>query len=228
MKPFIAAVVTIALGMAVEPALAHSNTKYYTDGKWASGLAVNFWFADHDFDSGGVAGSGSKARIEEGHGAWTALPPTVYFVPRGYNYTLRPNCGQDGYNVSAIFWTPIDGHPPTTNIVALTESCRYSGGGSLHSYVTTFDRDNLWHSGTNAPPPGRVDVRGVATHEAGHAMGQVVHWNEEEMDFLQNPTLCNYPGYPHHTMCLGGTDGSHYEKRSLEAHDRHTFEAAYP
>lgn len=232
-RPTFLAIVLAVLLLPASSGFAHSINSYYTTGRWLPTTTITFWFADHDFDAGGVAGQGSKLRIEEGHSSWNLSGVTARFSSRGYDYTLKSNCALNADNRNAIFWTPIDGTPPAgqVNVLALNEPCYYfdtlGNPTRLRAFVTTFDRDDLWHSGTNAPASGRIDVRGVATHEAGHAIGHRMHWDEVDDDFQTNRTLCSTSGYPHHTMCSKIRSDGGYEQRTLEAHDSHTAEAAY-
>lgn len=75
-----------------------------------------------------------------------------------------------------------------------------------------------WHLGnSNNVPAGHVDLRGVSVHEFGHAAG-FKHFDEAIDDCSGSDRL---------TMCTKISTGTNWF-RSLESHDRHTMELAYP
>jgi hypothetical protein len=72
--------------------------------------------------------------------------------------------------------------------------------------------------------PHEEDFEGVAAHEAGHTTG---FWGMyADCHFDPNGDYCPFTS-ARHTMCPSQEDGS-ASFRSLEEHDIHTFQNAYP
>ena len=77
----------------------------------------------------------------------------------------------------------------------------------------------FWYSGTGDAPANDVDTWSVASHESGHATGFYGHL-EYPSSICQNDSSMR-------TMCPVYHDGTE-RQRTLEDHDYHTFENAYP
>jgi hypothetical protein len=177
------------------------------------------WFADHDFDNGRVAAAGRDS-ILLGHGRWNAEPP-----PRGYNWNgfrydiVYAVPGE--FNVNGFFWDPIAGEDGIyADIYAWVQSSEFAGW--FHSFDIRFNSAvTNWNMKANAAPGlFEVDLLSVAVHEAGHGMGDWIHWDEGGA-----PALCK-SNDTRHTMCATTWTGTVWW-RSLEKHDRHTFGLAY-
>jgi hypothetical protein len=73
-----------------------------------------------------------------------------------------------------------------------------------------------------------VDLESIASHEFGHATGRVRGGDGDLGHFTQanNGAICNSNADEHHTMCRSGVAGTTYD-RTLNTHDKDTFESAY-
>lgn len=112
---------------------------------------------------------------------------------------------------------------PYSGGIAFTNACWYPNTTWRNKAVIVFDNDGTttWYAGSSLTvPAGHVDLRSGAAHEFGHAFG----WNGTHL--ADNPGGICSGGSPH-TMCSGILVGSS-SQRSLETHDKHTFQAAYP
>lgn len=111
-----------------------------------------------------------------------------------------------------------------TTAIASTHKCYFGGTTTIRRVSLVLDTDEnwFWTSGTSTPVANAYDVQAVLTHELGHAMGWgITHLGQT------NSSLCSSSGSNHvHTMCGGGILGS-YEKRTLQDHDKHTYDEAY-
>lgn len=86
---------------------------------------------------------------------------------------------------------------------------------SAHMFI---DPHHDWYTGTGETPSGRNDLRGAATHEAGHMTGMTGHFPTGDALACLSPI---------NTMCDGAGRTPHSDDRSLEAHDKHTYLEAY-
>jgi hypothetical protein len=85
-----------------------------------------------------------------------------------------------------------------------------------------------WYFGTGQNSNGDPHFKGFITHEFGHATGGwlVGHWYQTSN---ADPSLCDTTNYmQYHTMCSGISDDKSWRWPTLEKHDEHTFQNAYP
>jgi len=96
----------------------------------------------------------------------------------------------------------------STGTLAVESTC--TSGTSITRSSIRISSNVSWANGASS---GAYDIQYTLTHEAGHAMGWVSH-------------ITNACGSPKSTMC--GTQGTNTTVgRTLELHDKHTFDDAY-
>jgi hypothetical protein len=124
-------------------------------------------------------------------------------------------------------------------VFAATTLCEGPNGGA-HDFQTGFNSNPptwwSWYKNTGNPASDEKDAWGTASHEFGHDVG---YWRGDG-HFAESDDAC--PGINdlgnRNTMCTaalnaqGNIDkdvelGTTW-KRSLESHDKHTFQNAYP
>jgi hypothetical protein len=216
----VAAYVWLQAGMAS----AHPASTWYPS-KWTnrvvSGVntdrSVNWKFVAN-FPSG----DGGRDAIRYGAGQWNAQGQSLKFTEsRGADYSsLQWGTCSSAYQTDKVGWERIDGGG---DIIAQTSKCIFNTDHSvLFNFKMRYDSSESWYKWSSTPvPANRFDLRGVATHEFGHAGGFTPHWD------ANGPTsLCPGSGPAHHTMCSTLQAGT-AAWRSLADHDRHTFGAAY-
>lgn len=130
-----------------------------------------------------------------------------------------------GLSDSAVYWT---GNSCTTGyggnlwIVssALSGGLRgvqyecMNGSQVVRATIRMDSSDVTWNTGTGGPSTGESDLRSIATHEIGHALGFTGHFLDDAACVQEIATMCQY--YP------GGIFW-----RSLGYHDIHTVEPSY-
>jgi hypothetical protein len=116
---------------------------------------------------------------------------------------------------SGVYWRAVGG-------LGQTQTCRISGTETILSFSIVLNSGANFYTGTGTPGTGQYDALSVATHEFGHAAG-LGHFADTD------PSTCNPAGgrLYDNTMC-GSLPVRFTTWRSLELHDRHTFQAAYP
>lgn len=188
---------------------AHPSGDFYV-GRWF-GSAVDYWF------SSAVPSGAFRDRVENGEGKWGALPPSLHFVrARTWSGTIPcfNCCANPGDNV--VRYPSIDG---VGGVYAETRICH--PGNIMEEFQLRFDSGQNWYTGTGSPPSDEADVIGIAAHEFGHAGGWGPHFSETS-------TQCPSTNSTRHTMCPGSEYYGEKWLRSLEPHDEHTFDDAYP
>lgn len=102
----------------------------------------------------------------------------------------------------------------------LAWTARCVDGNEIESVAVVFDYFGpSWHTHSSQYiPSNRIDLRGVATHEFGHAAGFRGHFDDDSQ------VECD--GNYRETMCSTIDPGKSYW-RSLEEHDRQTFADEY-
>ncbi len=213
-----AAAAGIGLGLlGTVPASAHTWTDWYED-TWNIDTRV-YWFSTRF-----PTGTNIRARTVEAGDAWEALSGTLQFnLGAGADRPPWPGTPEgtdcdDQLSYDVIDWVPL---PSTT--YGITTTCLVNGTFSLRM------NDTLpWYTGTGQNPSNQVHFRGAIKHEFGHATGGwlVAHWNQPPN---ADPSLCVSGSWmSYHTMCKGITEAQTWRWNTLETHDKHTFQAAYP
>jgi hypothetical protein len=199
----VACIITVAL------ASAHQKGDFYP-AYWEDNPVT--WRFKQEFDA-----ENFRDRVKDGAHAWNELAGNLRFEhligdASGWTATDCP-----GYMKNAIHIGNIDGGG---NTLARTYTC-YDSGGSyvfIESKQIKFDDGENWHTaGSNDVSSLEYDALGLSVHEFGHATGWHGH-------FAEGGELCE--AGVKHTMCPVIHRGS-AAWRTLEEHDRHTFNYAY-
>ena len=197
---------------------AHDNVSDFYPRKWKRDKAVDWHFTDTFHPSN----QAWRDRVKDGAQAWNNLYEPMFFVKQteipDFNATVCP----DRYQKNAIHMSNIDGK---YGYAADTKTCVFNGDRTeMFSVQIRFDTAESWYVGSTYPPPyDRTDVQAWATHEFGHATG--FHGPHDDGHFEGSGTHCT--NNPKETMCPFMPYGYAYF-RSLESHDIHTFDKAYP
>lgn len=164
-------------------------------------------------------------RIKDAQGQWNNVSTEDYFnfVFKG-SASLNANPCNNPYNKNGHGWAYIDGASNEVDVLATTYLCVYDTGSALimHSFMIRYDSGNTWYSGTDSPSESELDFQDTATHELGHATGWTGHFGEGTGECPAPNTNTS-----RHTMCTeSGPEGSTWG-RTLETHDKHTFQDWY-
>lgn len=226
MKRKIAAVlalVLLILTLGTSPASAHTGSTYYPK-RWVTKVAQD-WFFTATFPTGDW-----RARVRNGASQWNGVNQPMKFTEVAQRSNFDPYKCPPTYGTNGIHWRNYDGRD---GALAITGMC--STATELYSTNLTFDSSEDWYTGTGDAPDGfqvgtacvvgpcKVDAWSVASHEWGHMTGfdgpyDVGHFSRSE-------AICADDG-GQHTMCPSIKKGTE-RQRTLETHDRHTFDAAY-
>ena len=220
------AAAAVLLTLLPSSASAHAQADYYPT-RWLNG-GTRTWFFDDGFPTGN-----KRARVRDAVAAWNNLNQTLTFTEgasadSGFDYvnSCPPTAG-----VNAIHWRNI---PDGQGALGITYTC--SIGTEIYSTNMEFDSSRSWYDGTgDAPdgfanqicslPPGcEWDIWSVAAHEWGHMTGFNGPFADGHFDPASD--LCQSSPGPEHTMCPTIEIGTE-RLRTLELHDRHTFENSY-
>jgi hypothetical protein len=163
-----------------------------------------------------------RDRVIDAFQKWNGLGQKMKFGRLSDVNEFTIDCdGDPGSAYHGIFWRNIDA-------LARTMQCdhaRWDGskGSTLHEFHITFDSDRSWHGYLTDPPGNEYDFYSVAVHEVGHATGFYGAYADGHFD--PGGDLCGTDA--EQTLCPYVSMGeSHW--RSLEEHDKHTFDNAYP
>jgi hypothetical protein len=198
---------------------AHTGSTYYTK-KWRAGERTqNYGFGDS------VPSGNFRDRVENGANQWSALAGNMQFQRGGVTVTWQYDSNCNGAGKNSIHWGSIDGPPVAgqLNTAAQTTHCTYTDDpGFLMLFRMKFDSADPWYNDTGDPPSDKVDTWSLAAHEFGHATG----WGAggAQNHFGDSWDVCT--NSPKHTMCPSIPLGDDYW-RSLEEHDRDTFNNVY-
>ena len=197
---------------------AHDKDTFYTK-HWASGER------NQDYGFANAVPTGNfRDRVQDGAQEWNALAGNMQFHRGGVdvNWSYGDACNAAGNN--SIHYGNIDGPPVAgqLNTAAQTRHCYYTDRPSILAlFRMRFDEDDPWYRDTGNPPSDRIDLWSLAAHEFGHATGFGQFGAQDH--FGASSVYCDPPKQ---TMCPSTSQGS-AGWRSLEDHDRHTFNNQY-
>jgi len=218
---FVAVLVIGSMTLLHAPrASAHAWDAFHNHGRWPNNSNITYYFRDV-FPAGEA-----RSAVVAGFNAWnyaalTSDTDEPDFFNGGQTSTFGSWNTPCSNSINIIYWYNLDAYFGT-GAVGAGMVCPYwpSGGGNTSSVNTRFtlaiDNDRNWFTGSGTQG-NRLDMQSTATHEAGHITGWVGHFNDGSSECAS----------PIHTMCPYADPGTTYA-RSLELHDYHTFNAAYP
>jgi hypothetical protein len=231
-----AAFYVLAAIFVAKPADAHSVSGFY-HGRWMSDVTVGYRFASN-FPTG-YRTAASNAVL-----TWNAVGEPLQFFRRTGN---TPNGTPDSNNFDAVnkkcnevapqsnhflyrpLLAPYDKYPMLTQICPPTSP---SGTPKQIRWLAVIVNSAIptpW-STDNTPAPTQNDFQSFFTHEMGHAAGST--WGPEaaggdKLGHFSNTDAAVCPSSSaRNTMCTSLWTGTTWA-RTLEAHDIHTFQAAY-
>jgi hypothetical protein len=219
---YLAALTITLLILIPDPAIAHtpSNFYYYTGstyGKWPSNVDEPWYIR-----SGWPNSTTYYDRLKDAAWTWTSTSSDTNDMEFVYSGTTAS--GGNAYDAcattySAAYWALLDvGTAGQTSVCKNTNtlaSFQFSVAINNHPSIT-------WYSGLG--PTAYLDLLSVATHEFGHATSWLGHYNLPVSDASACPGTSTNTAW--NTMCSGYAPGLIY-KRSLEAHDVHTYTSAW-
>lgn len=211
-------VAAVAIAVAPTAAEAHTASTYYP-ARWPAGTHVTFGY-DVSYPTGAY-----RDRVYDGKTSWNnvagASEPKIDWAlqdGKAYGSFSSPCSMTVPVNGVAVFWGDLD----TWGTAATGLVKRCTSGTTITKASLTLDSTGPpWYTGTGDSLPGTVDLQSVTVHEWGHVLGFSGHWTAGEA------TTCPSPAETviRHVMCPSLVSGS--EIRTLKAHDRDTFLAAY-
>jgi hypothetical protein len=114
------------------------------------------------------------------------------------------------------------------NHMALTVKCKDTSTGNWGRWYITIDSSFTWFVDSGDAPSGQQHLRGVMSHEFGHASG----WGSgsQGSHFPETDVACPSLGVDSATMCVewgGNYQSVQQYMATLEPHDTHTFLNVY-
>ena len=203
---FAAGVVVTLSVLAATPGGAHNASNMYNK-KWVQNKNVPYSFTPS------VPAGAWRSHVNAAAGAWNAVGEPMKFRNAGDVGNFEPRTCPSTYQRNGIHLRAIDGVGGT---LARTYLC-WKSNGELYSFQLMFDQNDRW-SIDDSPTTTQSDLQSVAAHELGHATGFAGH-------FGTNAKICANTERQH-TMCSGHRAGT-TRQRTLELHDKHTFQNAY-
>lgn len=203
---FVAGVFVAAWVLLAPPSSAHPASNFFNK-KWVANKNVPYAFTSS------VPAGAWRSQINAAASSWNAVGEPMRFnnVADAGNY--EPRTCPSAYQRNGVHLRNFDGVGGT---LGRTYLC-WKANGELYSFQMVFDQNDRW-SVDDSPAPNESDLQSVAAHELGHATGFAGH-------FATGSRICGNVA-SQHTMCSGHRAGS-TRQRTLELHDKHTFQNAY-
>lgn len=167
------------------------------------------------------------------------LDPHEDWSQLGWNDNCPSPRTQASYQKDKVGWGTFgaEGYQADTDALMTIDYCTFGSGGenTLYSFKIKVNDDAPWYyTGGNAddnPPDGKYDLESAMVHEFGHATGRSKGGGDASGHFAEGWSVCpdkyeSNEGY-RHSMCPYVQDGRK-TMRSLEEHERYTFNQAYP
>lgn len=164
-----------------------------------------------------------RDHVMDAFAKWNAQGQNLQFEKRTEDSTDYSFLCSDYQEYNGVFFEDI---PFVSTVFGWGRTCTHEGPAPepVHNFFVVFDPDGPWYSGTEKSDigNGQIDFKGTAVHETGHATGWKGHLGGSYCDGSPSisQTMCSAEGFGYYGP---GT----YEMRTLEEHDRHTFDSAY-
>lgn len=216
------------IGLAAPSASAHDPAEHFIQ-HW------NLGQNGHDIDwafTPSVPSGNARDRMLDAANHWNNLSGGRELNKVG-NYSAfqydnpQTDCANLDPEQNGIHYASIDGNSSGGGTYATTYLCVYQSHNDwLFARNVKVDSAEDW-SNSDLDPGSDLDLEGVITHEFGHVLGYSGN-NINEAHFSDNADICNAGISENQTMCRYVSYGTaSYYERSLEDHDKHTFNAEY-
>lgn len=217
------------MALSCIPAEAHGGGTWYdvvgaANARFPWDSAADTIYA---FSSGSTWNTGWKPAIEVADGKWDDLLGSALFITLSAE---EPFPGEDcsiDFNGQQL----VRRGQTQQDVQASTTRCKNLGTGAYGRWYITIDSSYTWFTGSGQAPPGDQHLRGIMTHEFGHATG-FGSGTSGSPHFVEGDGACTTSASTRATMCVswGGAtyDSLEHEMTSLEDHDKHTFLNVYP
>lgn len=159
-----------------------------------------------------------RDRAKDGAQTWNAEPPAMGLEFQGEGSQFTADCTNLTNPYNGLWWSDMGGVGGQWGV---TMRCWHTGTSTMHDAQIYFDSTELWWTSTSPTPVDKLDAWGAAVHEFGHALGFSGPYASGHFDPAAavcsgaEQTMCPYMGYAESNF------------RTLETHDKHTFDNAY-
>lgn len=223
-KPFAAFAAVAGAAAALSPLAAGHEVDSYYKTKYAVPRTVQVYF-NSDFPGGRF-----RDRARDAVQPWNNRPPRLDFNVHSEGSAgtsaeqVRNECSRtraNHYPPSVLFYGPTQ--IGQRGRIAFTQPCiRFASPNRVMFFFQVYDSETTWYTGTGDAPASAYDFLSIATHEFGHGTGFEGHFDQQQP---WSGICANNASRP--TMCAAEDPGRE-RLRTLENHDVHTFDAAYP
>lgn len=209
----------MALGLLNVPAASAHDAATYYPKRWVTSQTQNWSF------TGTFPGGDWRTRVRDGLAQWNSLNQPMRFTEVSQRSDFDPYVCPSTYGTNGVHWRKYDGS------IAFVNQC--SNSREMVSTNLVFNSSEDWYTGTGDAPGGflgfcsigtcQTDAWSVSSHEWGHmtSFGGSIDGGH----FSRSESICADNG-GQHTMCPLVRDGTE-RMRTLETHDRETFDGAY-
>ena len=203
---FVAGVLAASWILLAAPSQAHPPGNFFNK-RWVANKNVPYAFTPT------VPAGAWRSQINAAAQTWNAVGEPMKFNNVASVANYEPRTCPSAYQRNGVHLRAIDGVGGTLGRAYLC----WKSTGELYSFQLVFDQNDRW-SVDDSPSSNESDLQSVAAHELGHGAGFAGH-------FAKASGICgNVPSQ--HTMCSGHRPGT-TRQRTLELHDKHTFQSAY-